>query len=676
MRLFKLLDLNLQNIVFLILVPIITLTIAFMAWFNYNEMYETILNGFNKKLTAISSTTGSFIDGDEHQKLAKAKDLKALAYDFKKKILYGVDENNQLLKIDLEDGAGSLLMKFDLNIRDLTYNPKNGYLYASTDKNKIIFIDVDKKKYDTFMKIKDDIFGLVYIEKDNTFFATTENNLLKIYRKNRTIKELVELKQKVDSLTYNTNERVLYGVIRDTKEILNIDINTLNISKILFKNFPTNSSDLYTIEFNDNKLFGGNRHLMLYNLSTRVIEYENFARGFRDEKNDIYKKYITSMNKIKLKTGLTYHYTQELIYGKEDANCLYIFDVHEGNEYTPIGSEDVMDEEDILGAENVILRGKIYISKIKKWEQWGLLKVSFAPIMNSNGEVKGIAGADVNMEIIREKTREALIHSIIIGVIALIIGIVASYFIAKKIIEPITKLKYGALKIAAGRYGDKVFINAPKELEDLSNEFNNMSEELKNRIINLNQYNSNTKLHRREQELLRELNKNSYISTNQIVAKFINTPNTPDGYIQIDNKLYFWLSNFREESKLKLTQKREVTKNLINYLVTSYKNNFFKEFKKICKYEIYLFGYIDLKDDYIQFYSSKYNFKILTFDKIDKVNEIVLKTKTKINLKDKTVLIGSRKLVRNFKYSKVSNIKNKRVKESGLLLTILSKERV
>jgi len=153
-------------------------------------------------------------------------------------------------------------------------------------------------------------------------------------------------------------------------------------------------------------------------------------------------------------------------------------DVNEGNEYTPIGSYDNMSAKDLTGAEGVILRNQSYVSDIKLWEKWGLLKVAYTGIKNELNEVVALTGADIDVSIISKKTKEALIQSIFIGILALILGILASYYIAIKIIRPIETLKASALKIAAGNYGDKVLIQSPQELQELSVEFNHMSNQL------------------------------------------------------------------------------------------------------------------------------------------------------------------------------------------------------
>jgi HAMP domain-containing protein len=587
-----------------------------MAWINYTKMNKSIIEGFNTKLTAISSTTGSFIDGDAHQKLSIPKYVKAFAYNSKEDILYGVDKKNYLLKINLKSGAGVIFMKLDLNVNDLTYNSNDGYLYASTPKDGIIVIDLEKRLSHQFIDIKENIYGLTYLKKNNRFVISTQRKLLTIDEESKEIKPLKRLKRKIDSLGYNPKKELLYGVYRESNQLLTIEMKNLELKRLSLKKFPNENSDLYAIEFNKNKLFAGIEQLMIYNLTDKKTKYKDFALGFRDEGDAVFKKYISSMNKIKVETGLTYHYSQELIYGKKDVNCRYILDVSIGNEYTPIGSEDIMSREDIVGAEDVILRGKIYVSKIKKWKKWGLLKVSFAPIYNKNGEIKAIAGADINMEIIKKKRREAFVKSILTSILFLIIGIIASYTIAKNIIEPIRKLKYSTLKVAAGKYGDEIFIKSPKELKELSSEFNYMSQELKNRMTDLNRYSKESKSQRVQLEISKKMDKERKIIKNRRVIKFLNTNSIYHDYVEIENKLYFWLS----DTKINwVTQ--PIIKEIIKHSVAKNSDDFYKEFQLICKDDISLFGYVDIHSN-----REKSNGLLL--------KEISIENKIKINLTD------------------------------------------
>jgi hypothetical protein len=124
-------------------------------------------------------------------------------------------------------------------------------------------------------------------------------------------------------------------------------------------------------------------------------------------------------------------------------------------------------------------KGDVFLSGIRRWEEWGLLKSAYVPITDGQGVVAGIAGADVNISIIREKTSKALFTVFLIGFIFLGIGILAAVIVSRRLIVPMEILGHGALKAAAGSFGHQVEIENPRELRALAQRFNSASSQLK-----------------------------------------------------------------------------------------------------------------------------------------------------------------------------------------------------
>jgi len=589
MKLSKLLNTNVKSLVLLVLIPILSILIIFMAWLSYDEMYRTIINGFNQKLIAISSTSGSFIDGDEHEKLAQAKEIKSLAFGKDEK-LYGVDSLNYFLSVNVEDGAGVRLFKFDSKINDFTYNNRTELFYA-TSNNKIVTFNSKDGNIKEFYTNSSELKGLAYDATNEYIYVAKSAEVLRI-DKNKKVKVVTKTEHILTSLAFDSEKNALYAIEGETDSLIFIDINADKQTKLTYKELYSDSNPLVAIAFRDEKLYAGKNHLIIYNKKTKVSTYKDFARGYRNEKSDIYKKYIAPMTKIKLEADLTYHYTQNLIYNNKNANCIYILDVSEGNDYTPIGSEDVMDKESIIGAENVMHRKEVFVSKIQEWEQWGLLKVAYAPILNKDGVVKAIAGADVDMGIIREKTKHALIRSSIAGVVFLIISIIAAFSISKRIIEPIRKLKYSALRIAAGRHGDKVSIEKPKELSELSNTFNTMGTKLKDTVSHLTQYNNNVLTQRKEQDLQVKLDQRAKIKHDRVRSFVFKRSHSINGLLLSKNILYFWFSSELKETSFIASKERELISTTLETFI-NYEDDPLSELKEVYD-QLESFGYIDL----------------------------------------------------------------------------------
>ena len=606
MKLSKLLNTNVKSLVLLVLIPILSLLIIFMAWLSYDEMYRTIINGFNQKLIAISSTSGSFIDGDEHEKLAQAKEVKALAFGLDKK-LYGVDSLNYFIQINIEDGAGVRLFKFDVEVNDITYNPKTELFFA-TSYNEIIEFNPKNGNVKQFFKGTSELKGLAYDIDDESILVAKDTEILRI-SKNKEVKVETETEFIISSLSFDSTKKALYAIEGETDTLISITLDDFKQTKLEYKKLNRDSTPLTAIASLKEKLYFGKNHLIIYDKKSKSSTYKDFARGYRNEKSEIYKKYIAPMTKIKLEADLTYHYTQNLIYNNEDANCIYILDVSEGNDYTPIGSEDVMDKDSIIGAENVMLRKEVFVSKIQEWEQWGLLKVSYAPILNKDGVVKAIAGADVDMGIIREKTKQALIQSSIAGVVFLIISIIAAFSISKKIIEPIRKLKYSALRIAAGRHGDKVSIDKPKELSELSDTFNAMGSKLKDTVSHLTQYNSDVLTERKEQDLQVKLDERVKVKHEKIRSYTFKCSHSVNGLLLKDDVLYFWFSSEDKKRSFIASRERELISTTLGKLI-EYEHDPLNELKDVYD-SLESFGYIDLEKSTIFLHERSKNLPIL-----------------------------------------------------------------
>jgi len=83
-------------------------------------------------------------------------------------------------------------------------------------------------------------------------------------------------------------------------------------------------------------------------------------------------------------------------------------------------------------------------------------------------------------EAFREPARTVLFGAAIPGVILATLLIILTYIVLRKIVQPISILKDGVLKVGSGDLDHRIDIKSGDEIEDLANEFNNMAMELKN----------------------------------------------------------------------------------------------------------------------------------------------------------------------------------------------------
>ena len=190
------------------------------------------------------------------------------------------------------------------------------------------------------------------------------------------------------------------------------------------------------------------------------------------EADYVYQSFVQPMKQIRDQAGITYLYTQ--IPHENPDYCRYILDATEGEEHSLIGTEDELPPESSSGQRLVLNRGQIYLSPVRSWRQWGLLKVAFAPIFDRKGEISALAGADVNITVIREKTRAGLLRVLATGTVTLVIGLVVAVHIGRRIVGPVAKVREAALALAAGRHAESIEPGHLAELRDLAHNLNDV----------------------------------------------------------------------------------------------------------------------------------------------------------------------------------------------------------
>lgn len=103
------------------------------------------------------------------------------------------------------------------------------------------------------------------------------------------------------------------------------------------------------------------------------------------------------------------------------------------------------------------------------------IMTAYTPIVSENKIIAYMA-AEVSTNLINQKIQEGLLVIFLCSALTLILMVSSLLIIAKKIVKPIQKLNNSALSIAAGQYGERIDVQGPKELKDLSQTLNTMSE--------------------------------------------------------------------------------------------------------------------------------------------------------------------------------------------------------
>lgn len=161
-----------------------------------------------------------------------------------------------------------------------------------------------------------------------------------------------------------------------------------------------------------------------------------------------YRDLVTPMRAIRERLGLTYLYTQ--VIGAGEHEVVYVIDTNLDADHTPIGTADMLPADAVNGMYQILGGAPHAVSPIEQWEEWGLLKSGFAPIRDATGRAVAAAGADVNVTVIRERTRIALLTVLVLGLSALSAGLIIAWLIAQRLSRPMQQLKTLAARATAG----------------------------------------------------------------------------------------------------------------------------------------------------------------------------------------------------------------------------------
>ena len=144
--------------------------------------------------------------------------------------------------------------------------------------------------------------------------------------------------------------------------------------------------------------------------------------------------------------------------------------------HSELGSEDTIPEEDWDVALRVQHDGVAAQTGIRRWAQWGLLKCGWAPMYGKDGTIKAMAGTDVEITIIRQKTYAALLKTVGVGALTLVLAGLISVRVARRLTAPLGQVREASLRIASGNYGFRCVVENPREMSTLGHSLNRLGQ--------------------------------------------------------------------------------------------------------------------------------------------------------------------------------------------------------
>lgn len=524
--------LSLQGLLIISIIPSLLGIILLLAWITYNDLYHTIMSGFEKKLIAVSSITANSIDGETHSALQNLIQYRGCAYDSKNDILYFNNySNDQLLKINPSNGYVSRVnAPGSCSWSDFTYNSTTHSILAvnNGDVAQLLSMNLQNNTVTELWQFDEPINSIEYFPADNSIFVVG-TKLMKLTLSDM---KLSVIHEKISipfmGLAFNSINNQIIGVDTHTNTIYKIDPNT---GELFVLGKLTAGGDYFKLgvfglcfDSKRNKFYGCSTIPIVELNSSLLVTAINYNDSYNIALQHKYLSYAFNMINIRERCNTTFLFTSVLDPSGE--HLVYIIDSTHDEIHSYNGALDINNVEE--GIRDIWFKGiGRYLSPIKPWEEWGLLKSAYSPIINTQGKVTGFTGTDVNIIEIKGKTNSALILVILLGTITLFIAILIAVFIAHKLTRPLEDLTDMSLQIASGNYGAEMKVINPVEIRELTICLNKLSADLKKSDEEITSSITNFENGRIEDQKMSLLDQRAVALTDYKVNIFIGLINTP-----------------------------------------------------------------------------------------------------------------------------------------------------
>ncbi|MCH8495488.1 MAG: hypothetical protein LAT57_07630 [Balneolales bacterium] len=510
-----------------IIIPVILLSTVVGGVRLYEEVVEIITFGFHAKLATLSSTAGAFVRLEDHDALIQPRTMTKIRQNGAHDTWLVLSEEGTIHQIH-PDGSASLLPfypAFDSTTTFTDFAVFNDTIYAFNYQNELQMwstsgrplrseiqpLHTETRPFHTETSpVRSNVLSL---REDATITVNTQNGNLAwgpdlsgaIYITNRNLAPFFNIDaSEITILDFAFNADGNLILLTANQELIEINITTGEWSDPISITCaePDPCPIIHSLAFQkDESIYGLSDALVLMNTSG-AMDFDFYAHpGYHDHTADQYLDYIVPMREIRKKQNLTYFYT--FVLNEQDRTISYVFDASTDDAFTPIGYvDDELLIEDFIAAREVLITSEPYVSSIKSWGQWGLVKIGFAPIYSMENKAGAIMGADQNVSSISQVAREALVILTLNSFVFLLFGATASWFIARSLTAPLLAMKDNVLSIAAGFLDRYVADPSLKDLRPLASLFKKAGDNLKKEVVQGPQILNTFETMRREQDYL------------------------------------------------------------------------------------------------------------------------------------------------------------------------------
>lgn len=466
--------LDFRSLVLAVIAGALVIATALLGWMAYDTVYARILAGFDRKLLGISGTVGALTDGDAHADYQRPHVLTTFTVAGPGSAWAWDQTRGALVRIDLSSAAAvetrpwpdapQSLLWLESDQR-LLVQRADGSLVDSAAPEQVLataapgtrwladgarLYRFDGASLQPATELVADIGSDAPPELSGASAAPRTLPLtLRLLTRNRSAGQWVGLAADDDRLVVFDDAGTL---LREAA----VDLGERTVVGL--------AAD------GDQVLLAADA-LLRYDWTAEALQ-EDFEPGYYDANHPFYAAHVPLYRQLRERAALTFLYTEVYIGGDR---IRYVLDGSTGDSHSRPGYLDSVPEADIDAVVRAQVEGTPFVSGIRQWEAWGLVKVSAAPIRNRAGEVVALAGADVDIGVIRSKTRNALFAVLGVGALLLLISGLVSLWVAQSITRPLRDIKNAALRIAAGQYGARLQSASADELGRLAGSLDRLS---------------------------------------------------------------------------------------------------------------------------------------------------------------------------------------------------------
>ena len=430
-----------------LLLPLVLLAAGMVSREMQHRFAANIIASFDAKLVGMVSLVGTFLDGDAHRQLYAAREIEQLAVEPESGTLYGWEARTGRLARVYPNGASTFVVDLPrLEVRDLVFSdparalllveaPAGLYRFDLARAEGAFFPFSGAANYEQLLIGPE---GVVLLRQGSDFWrweagADPEPVVLPFLEEVKA--DVFWSKERQQWLVATGADGGWQWMDRNGGGATALDV-------------PLNdmSGDVVLA---GHRLWVAGPSLGVVDLRSGATNFAPEIRRFFPARSPAYARAVETFKRIRHDAGLTYLYTQMLI---DDTALFYVVDGSEVDEFSPIGTMDTLPAASFLPLKTAELAREPVVRPIEEWENWGLLKSGFGPVLMRNGGSEGMIGADLKVDIIEPHTRQAAFASILTAVLGITLALTFTVIASRQVTRPLEQLKGYLVRMAGGEW--------------------------------------------------------------------------------------------------------------------------------------------------------------------------------------------------------------------------------